>query len=151
MPTISKANVEASYQAALHPYLLAATATADAMLDLALHLYEELKINGVGTDDPDSDMLLFQYGTYDWGGPLGKHFSLDITRQFERHDFEQLYQVALTLYFDPAPFANCAGFNAWSADAPTLVEWRERMQATPGFQLARTQTPKTVVIKLDKV
>lgn len=43
-----------------------------------LAFYETL--NAEGCTGPSSDMLLFQWGTYDWGE--GKHFEVSVTRQF---------------------------------------------------------------------
>ena len=51
----------------------------------------------------DGDMLLFQWGTYDWG--KGRHFELDITRQFIRDsgddDDDDIWQLSLRFLFEP--------------------------------------------------
>jgi hypothetical protein len=39
--------------------------------------YEQSRIEA--TAETDGDMLLFQWGTYDWG--MGKSFEIDLTRQ----------------------------------------------------------------------
>ncbi len=59
-------------------------------------------VKPVGCDGPDGDMLLFQWGTYDWGA--GRHFELNITRQFIEEDLEgddAISQLSLTFRFDP--------------------------------------------------
>lgn len=52
-------------------------------------------------DDAEGDMLLFQYGIYDWGS--GPFFEIDLTRQFvelERDDDENVFsQFHLTCHF----------------------------------------------------
>jgi hypothetical protein len=47
------------------------------------------------------DMLLFQWGTYDWGE--GEHFEFDITRQFigASGEDEDIWQLSLTFKFPP--------------------------------------------------
>lgn len=54
-------------------------------IDQMLAFFREVK--PVGCAD-DGDMLLFQFGTYDWG--QGLWFELDITRQFA--DLEHVYE-----------------------------------------------------------
>lgn len=55
-----------------------------------------------GCDGPDGDMLLFQWGTFDWGN--GRHFELNITRQFieeSLQDDDAISQLSLTFRFNP--------------------------------------------------
>lgn len=51
----------------------------------------------------EQDMLLFQWGTYDWG--KGRHFEIDITRQFIRGEGEDddIWQLSLTVRVPPEP------------------------------------------------
>ena len=49
----------------------------------------------------DADMLLFQWGTYDWG--TGEQFSLSLTRQIircENAEDEDFWQLSLTFEFE---------------------------------------------------
>ncbi|MFY7865683.1 hypothetical protein [Roseateles sp.] len=69
-------------------------------VDLMFAFYQSEK--PVGCDGLDGDMLLFQWGTYDWG--KGRHFSLNITRQFIEkvlQDDAAISQLSLTFRFDP--------------------------------------------------
>ena len=53
---------------------------------------------------PDSDMLLYQWGAYDWG--KGLYFELNITRQFIENDLQDddaISQLSLTYKFEPTP------------------------------------------------
>ncbi len=47
-------------------------------IDLMTSFYLEERAEGCGIDN-DGDMLLYQWGTYDWGE--GESFEFDITRQ----------------------------------------------------------------------
>lgn len=62
----------------------AGTPTSDLTLpqgiQLMLDFYRDVRTQGCDLDD-DGDMLLFQWGTYDWDG-TGPTFQCDITRQF---------------------------------------------------------------------
>ena len=92
-------------------------------------------VKPVGCEEEDGDMLLFQYGTYDWGH--GRWFELDITRQFldlehvyeddadedEDEDFDDddqgtMSQLHFTFRFKPAPELDALGDgNQWN-DGP---------------------------------
>jgi hypothetical protein len=52
--------------------------------------------------ESDGDMLLFQWGTYDWGS--GARFEVDIVRQLIRHGGEDddIWQLHLTYRFNPS-------------------------------------------------
>ena len=58
------------------------TLTPENALDLVIEFYHSTHVKGIDSDIPDNDMLLFQYGTYDWLDGNGRSFSLDFTRQF---------------------------------------------------------------------
>lgn len=83
----------------------------------------------------DGDMLLFQWGTYDWGN--GELFEYNITRQFilspslEAFNAEEDYgddgwigQLALTLKYHPsAALRNVAAGNRWCAHPDELSDF----------------------------
>jgi len=77
-------------------------------------------VQAQGCEGPDADMLLFQWGTYDWG--TGRHFSLNITRQFIEADLEDddaISQLGLTFRFEPTAALEALGAgNRW-CDGPT--------------------------------
>jgi hypothetical protein len=58
----------------------------------------------------EEDMLLFQWGTYDWGN--GKHFEVNMTRQVmlpDTGDDEAIWQLGLTYYWLPLPELRALG------------------------------------------
>ncbi|MEV8398434.1 hypothetical protein [Streptomyces niveus] len=82
---------------------------------------------------PDSDGLLFQYGTYDFSGrPM---FTVDLTRQFDISDddgeHDRYVQVHCELRYECEPALDALGdFNSWffhDADAD-LDEWLADME-----------------------
>lgn len=75
---------------------------------------------------PDADMLLFQWGTYDWG--QGEHFQLDLTRQLilsDEAEDEDIWQLSLTFLFEPVD-------DLKAIDAGN--EWCETVHALPQFR-----------------
>jgi hypothetical protein len=78
------------------------SSTARNGLAQMLAFYASVPATGCG--GPDGDMLLFQWGTYDWG--KGRHFELNITRQFIEQGLEDddaISQLSLTYRFTPNP------------------------------------------------
>jgi len=67
-------------------------------IDEMLRFYADQRADGT-TMDEDGDMLLFQWGTYDFVPP--PTFQLNITRQFILPDAEETYQLSLTFHYLP--------------------------------------------------
>lgn len=88
-----------------------------------------------GCDQPDDDMLLFQWGTYDWGS--GTHFELNITRQFIEHELQDddaISQLSLTFRFEPTPERDGLGLgNRWCNGPAELQEFLEFTLSSPAF------------------
>jgi len=83
----------------------------------------------VGADscnEANADMLLFQWGTYDWG--QGNHFELNITRQFiekELDDDSAISQLSLTFKFEPnAETESLGDANRWCSSRAELSAFR---------------------------
>jgi hypothetical protein len=75
-----------------------------------LRFYSECRAAGCG--EAGSDMLLFQWGTYDWGE--GAHFELDITRQVilpDEEDDDAIWQLHMTYLFLPTDELSTLGSN----------------------------------------
>ncbi len=74
--------------------------TVEAGLSLMFSFYEAVKPDGCDPDD--GDMLLFEWGTYDWG--QGENFQVGITRQFvetDQEDDDAISQLSVTYRFEP--------------------------------------------------
>ena len=76
-----------------------ASLTAEDGIALMLAFFRERRADDCPLDSA-GDMLLFQWGTYDWG--KGEFFEFDITRQFildgEAED-ENIWQLSLTFKY----------------------------------------------------
>jgi len=62
-----------------------------------LGFYRQIRASGCPVEE-DGDMLLFQWGVYNWGH--GETYSYDITRQFILSDGDgEISQLSLTVHF----------------------------------------------------
>jgi hypothetical protein len=69
-------------------------------IDAMLAFYRDVRADGCDLEQ-SGDMLLYQWGTYDWGE--GPHFEVDVTRQFvlSPGEDEDIWQLGLTFRFSP--------------------------------------------------
>jgi hypothetical protein len=121
--------------------------TWDIVLALAR---ERVTDRNLATYD-DADMLLAQYGTYDWG--QGAYFEADLTRQFiyTLEDGEQgwMAQLQCAFRYEPTPHLRALGDgNLWSMDLE-LDDFASKFRALPGFQV--TDRPLRLEISLGDV
>lgn len=108
-----------------------------------------------------NDALLFQYGTYDWGN--GRHFELDITRQFAVDDTDAetdeddgggIYQLSLTFVFVPAPDrAELGSDHEWcfARDAEAVDEYEAFVRRSAAYRLLAETQPLRVEIDYEDV
>jgi hypothetical protein len=103
----------------------------------------------------DSDGLLAQYGTYDWGE--GEHFELDMVRQFAFDDdggqYSHMTQLHCTFLFRPTHDVRALGAdNLWSFGL-TRDEFFARALALPGFRgIADTEeVPLALVVEYGEI
>ena len=93
-------------------------------LALMFSFYESVRAEGCG--GPDGDMLLFQWGTYDWGE--GAHFEIGLTRQFIEEGLEDddaISQLNLSYRFEATPEREALGEdNRWCHELADLPAFR---------------------------
>ena len=84
-----------------------------------LDFYRDVRASGLDLTKQD-DMLLFQWGTYDWG--RGEHFEVDITRQLifqdSQDDDARIWQLSLRFAFEPSPALRALGDQSKWCDLP---------------------------------
>jgi hypothetical protein len=117
---------------------LTAVTGANAV-ELMIGWYETQRVDDVSIHS--GDMLLFQWGTYDWGN--GPFFEYDITRQLIGQDQEDddIWQLSLTVHAASTPKAKAVGAgNRWCAGLADLAEMRDFISRSPATEFIRTAT-----------
>ena len=98
---------------------------------------------------PDGDMLLFQWGTYDWG--QGEHFQLDLTRQLvlsEDAEDEDIWHLSLTFLFDPVDELRALGAgNAWCDTVQALPKFRTDVSGSEAFMVCSAWRPLRTTLR----
>ena len=84
--------------------------------------------------DEDADMLLFQYGVYDWGD--GKNLEIDFVRQLLRND--NIIQIHITIKIPyTEKLSNIDSYEEWynsSTSDISIDSWRNKIQSMPIFE-----------------
>lgn len=98
--------------------------------------------------DNDGDMLLVEYGRFDFG--KGDHFQWSFTRQFYKPT--KIQQLRLTLYYDPttAALSSLESDNFWN-DALSKEAWVEQVKTTTVFKALQQQSLLRYEIQLNRV
>lgn len=83
----------------------------------------------------NGDMLLFQWGTYDWG--KGRAFECDITRQFiTGGEDEDIWQLHFTIRFRSSDALSALGAGSrWCGSREELAEFAAFVYGTQAFRL----------------
>jgi len=103
--------------------------------------------------EADGDMLLFQWGTYDWGN--GRFFEFDLTRQFitgEDQEDEDIWQLSLTLRYLPNDeLLSLDSGNQWCAN-PTpesINSFESFIRNSAVYETARRNKSAKVILDYD--
>jgi hypothetical protein len=111
-----------------------------------LQFYEHRRVARCTVDD-DKDMLLFQWGTYDWGH--GLNFELDLTRQVilpdEEDDDNAIWQLHLTYRFSPTEELRAlkAG-NRWCRTPADLPDFSQFVTGSDPYRLVADMAPRSI-------
>jgi hypothetical protein len=124
--------------------------TPRALLPLMIELFEESEVPGCDRAEC-GDMLLAQWGNYEFGGPPG--FTFDLTRQFFVTAFQDgpIFQLHVTLSYFPSGLASIESDDTWSSDHPTLDAFRAAVEAAPGFRAVADAPPRSYLVELEQV
>lgn len=114
---------------------LGARAPRDAF-DVFFEFYAQVRAEGCDVGN-DGDMLLFQWGTYDWGD--GERFEFGLTRQFmwtagDDEDEQELWQLSVTFRMPPTDRTVRLGAgDRWCGSPSGLQAFREWVRSTAVF------------------
>jgi hypothetical protein len=117
----------------------------DALFDF----YKDIRAGGhVFEQHEDADMLLFQWGTYDWG--QGEHFSFNLIRQLiccEQAEDEDIWQLSLVFEFEVNDELRALGSGTkWCQSLSDLPQFREYVYRSAAFTICiQNQIRRTVL------
>lgn len=114
----------------------------DEFIDTAINLFKMIRVDKIDYTESFNDMLLFQYGVYNWGDENGNHFSFDITRQIIAPGEDEPYQLSLILIFEPSSFLEIKPYDVWSNDFNSVEDFVNHIKSTSGYKLASKTNAK---------
>ncbi len=123
--------------------------TPAAGVEAMLSYYADERADGCDLDE-DGDMLLFQWGTYDWGD--GPSFEVNLTRQLMvTDDGAEPRQLGLTFRFTPdhAPSRLKDG-NKWCESPGGLAAFRRFITGSKAIQAVGHLTPAVVELQFGR-
>lgn len=127
---------------------LAALTIADAIRYM-LTFYRDIRANNCSLDE-DGDMLLFQFGAYDFG--RGETYRYDITRQFILSDSEGddgMSQLSLTVHFTVTEDLRALRGNRWCSSPAQLDEFEQFIRNSPATQAVSALKPLKTTLDLN--
>jgi hypothetical protein len=118
-----------------------------------IRFYQECRAADALPVEEGGDMLLFQWGTYDWG--QGESFEINLTRQIifpadeadnvSGDDDPEIWQLRLTYYFSPQDALRTLGEgNQWCERPNDLPSFRATVLSSPHVALAAKYDSKHV-------
>ena len=115
-----------------------------------LSFYREVRVADCALD-ADGDMLLFQWGVYDWGG--GPSFQFDLTRQFiSGVDDDAIRQLSLVLQFAPSEQLRAlTPGNRWCHSPAQLPEFETFVRRSEAYLAVVEAMPDRVEFDLQSV
>ncbi|HEY0073529.1 MAG TPA: hypothetical protein VGB77_05455 [Abditibacteriaceae bacterium] len=118
---------------------------ASTAFQLMLAFYRQVRAENCPLDN-DCDMLLFQWGIYDWG--KGEFFEYDITRQFMmpvNEDYDEISQLRLILYFSASEtLRQIPKGNRWCAAPDEANEFESFILGHQSTQMVENLKPAKV-------
>ncbi|NOS91902.1 MAG: hypothetical protein HOP30_08265 [Cyclobacteriaceae bacterium] len=142
MDAISKKTLEEI----VNKYSAGNNITPEVAIDSMLDFYKNNRAHNHNGNN-DDDMLLFQYGIYDWDG-TGQKFELNLTRQMADTD-DEYNQVRLIIYYSIEEIGDVGNFNLWSTDLPDMEQWKKVIMHTEGFK--RASSAKAIDYKVELI
>src|SRR5262245_52832915 len=117
-------------------------------IDLRLEFYRDERADACEFEH-DGDMLLYQWGCYDWGN--GESFQFNITRQFIDDDAaegDDILQLSLTFKFEPNESLRKLGDgNRWCHSPDELGKFRSYIESSPAFKAVAKSKPAQVTLE----
>ena len=136
--------------------LVASQLSAGEAVDTAIGFFESERADDVEAEM--GDMLLYQWGTYDWHDGNGPSFQFELARQFVIAGFspeqadDGMWQLCLTLHYPPSEATEAIGAgHRWCERVADVGAFRTYIRTTAALTFASGTSPDRVVLTLDQV
>ena len=123
--------------------------TPEAIIPCMMSFYREIRATDCDVAE-DGDMLLYQWGTYDWGE--GRWFELNITRQFipSGGDDEDIFQLSVTARYPPSTELDAfKSGNRWASSPDDLAEFESFIRSSEPMKALKDKPAARVVISYE--
>lgn len=128
------------------------TLTPAQAIERVIEFYEKYRVAHCHLDE-DGDMLLNQWGLYDWGEGDGEHFEWNLTRQIltaAGDGDEEIAQLSLTFQYAQESALKSLGEGEMECDDPDEVaEFRASVEKSKAFVAVCQRTPTAVTLSLE--
>ncbi len=125
--------------------------TPRQIVQASLRFYREFRFAGLSAE-PQSDMLLYQWGVFDWG--RGENFEFDMTRQFIQAGLrggDAISQLHFTAVFPPTPaLRSVANANRWCESLMQVPDFESFVLGSAAFQAVADLRPAKVNLEWEK-
>lgn len=121
-------------------------------IQFTIEFYSQVRVEKCPIEE-DGDMLLFQWGVYNWGD--GDYFQFDITRQFIEEGFEgddAISQLSLTFFYQPTEkLKNLESGNRWCESPNDVKEFESYIKGNSSYILVSNIKPDKIEAHYSKV
>ncbi|MFI5299615.1 MAG: hypothetical protein ACHREM_16125 [Polyangiales bacterium] len=125
--------------------------TPEAAVNTMLAFFREARADDC--EGGDRDMLLFQWGTGDWG--VGRHFEVDITRQFisgHTEGDDDIWQLHATFSFEPSPELEAlATGDRWCGSLGDLGRFEAFVRSNAAYRAVAERTDGSFRLRFESV
>lgn len=133
-------------------HLAIATLTIPQLVENTLAFYRSVRALGLAPNH-DADMLLFQWGVFNWG--KGEFFEFDITRQFisaGKTGDDAISQLRCTAYFIPTPSLRAIPVsNRWCTSISEAESFSNFIISSAAYRAVQGSKPSKVAASWEKV
>ena len=119
------------------------------VIDVLINEYENIQIGNIDQENPDKDMLLFEYGNYDWDGN-GLKFEISLKRQIFLKNIDECGYYGWRIFFKTKNIGEINNYSKWCFNKNELANWKSIIKSTKGFVKASEIKYETIEFELIK-
>jgi hypothetical protein len=122
------------------------------LVENMLSFYRTVRASGLA-NDPQADMLLFEWGVFNWG--KGDYFQIDLTRQFivaDQIDDDAISQLHCTAYFTPTPELRAIPTShRWCHSVAEIEPFSAFILGSAAYRAVNSVSPQQVALHWERI